>query len=180
LLTKHIVLILVFAVAVTVGIGGAMSLPHAQVEAELTNAIITEQLAGFQNEQQMVRTELITQTSQIPTSVLKEVTFDSGFALLNGNIFNDTNNSIQSGKNMELGVIRAEPMCVYVVLVDGVEIPLIDAVISNMFTFELQENPYCQPDSIAYDLYGWRIIGDSDNGFTTIDELGGYLNEITK
>jgi len=159
--TKSLIYIMLIVAGIsslsTYGITAVWS-PVFSADAEKTDAMIVQILSGFTNQQQMIRTERVIQTSVNPETNLKQVEFESGFQLLRTNMINDTLNVIQTGDVLELGVIQAQPICQFVVMLDEEQVPIIDAVISNNYTFTLEKNPNCQPDTFAYELVAWKEL----------------------
>ena len=169
-----IIIVAVISSVSTYGISSLFSIQSFEVEAEKTDAQLIQVLAGFTNQQQLIRTEKVSQTIANPESMLKQVEFDSGFQLVRGNILNDTNNIVQTGDILELGVIQAQPICQYVIQLDDEQISLIDFIEQNEskpLSFTLEKNPNCQPDTFAYELFAWKELDANQDNFD-INEFG--------
>lgn len=87
---------------------------------------------------------------------LKTLSFDADIRLVSNDLFQDDQNVLVEGTEIELFLIEFAPACLYGITNGNETQVLSEFVFDNKYNFELLANPDCEAEKV-YHVDGWRI-----------------------
>lgn len=87
---------------------------------------------------------------------LKTLSFDDDIRLISNDLFQDDQQILVEGTEIQLFLIEFAPACLFTVTNGNETNVLSDFVFDNKYNFELVENPDCEAEKV-YHVDGWRL-----------------------